>query len=501
MVLKAIKNNWYRFSIKNKQLIFIGIIILCVSFISIYIHAVTHKSIEQLSKSVTDYSRINNLLVQLRINKLFVESYLKEKKVKDLNEYKQSKDIIKLVLDQIEAKQDTTQSYFLIAAIKNGLVSYYEGCNTALEIRQSGDENYYVHFFQAARIYEYIEHYIRQLLHIKLSENSRFYDRLIDRASIMRTITFAGILAMSIICLGFGLLFSNYLTKPVRKLAAASLQMSKGNLDVKQIEVRSLDEVAVLANAFNKMSMSIRRLVTDLKQKSAIEKRLYEEKLKNITMQQLLKEANFLALQSQINPHFLFNTLNIISRTSMFEQAVNTTNLIQSLSKLFRYSITNQNSNVTLTEEIKIVEEYMHIQMYRFGSRIKFDLRCDIDTDDIIVPCFILQPLVENAIIHGIESKENGGMVRVKIVKRDEIVLVKIIDNGAGIPKSRLEEVLNREKETHMGHTNSIGIMNVLNRVNLYCNDKKCFKIKSKVNLGTLVVISFPAKGGERKIV
>src|SRR5690554_5636068 len=114
---------------------------------------------------------------------------------------------------------------------------------------------------------------------------------------------------MIILFIGFGYVFSNYLTGPIRRLVMASQQMAIGNLDI-QLEVKSRDEVGILTQSFNKMTASIRNHVEELKQKAQVENKLYEEEMKNIQMQQLLQNAKFMGLQSQINPHFLFNTLN-----------------------------------------------------------------------------------------------------------------------------------------------------------------------------------------------
>ena len=219
--------------------------------------------------------------------------------------------------------------------------------------------------YEALKINNYIKGYIQQLLNISLREGNWFYNNeLVPEANYVRNITLVSIILISLLCLFFAVLFSNYLTKPIRKLAASSIKMSEGNLDIEDIGLKSKDEVGILGDSFTKMSVSIKRMVDDLKVKSLIEKMLHEEELKNVKMEQLLKEAEFMGLQSQINPHFLFNTLNIIARTSMFENAENTTKLIQFLSAIFRYNLESQSDYITLSKEIEITEKYIYIQKY-----------------------------------------------------------------------------------------------------------------------------------------
>src|SRR5690606_1693838 len=122
--------------------------------------------------------------------------------------------------------------------------------------------------------------------------------------------------------------------------------------------------------------------------------------------------------QSQINPHFLFNTLNIIARTSMFEGADKTTKLIQSMSQIFRYNLQASDKAVSLKTELNILQEYIFIQNYRFGSRINIEIRCkeqELPVNEILIPSLTIQPLVENSIVHGLEVLEEGGQVRISV--------------------------------------------------------------------------------------
>ncbi|MDK2799581.1 MAG: hypothetical protein PWP27_847 [Clostridiales bacterium] len=496
MIIKTIKNQWYRSSIKNKLLFFFITIIFFVSVISFYSHYNAYRFMEHFNHNLTSYFRINKLLIQIRDHKKIIRTYLKDLQIEDFEAYQKSVDSINTTLSEVERESNSLDTYLLIRAIKNSLTSYYRECDLAIRTRKAEKEgeNYYIYFYRASRISDYIENYIQQLLYVTLSEDSWFYGQLVEKARIMKTVTFISILSICLFGLGFGLVFSNYLTGPIRKLAQTSLQMSEGDLNVKKIEVKSMDEVGILAHSFNKMSSSIRQLVNDLTEKSRLEKKLHEEELKNIRMQQLLKDAQFIGLQSQINPHFLFNTLNAIARTSMFEQADRTTKLIQSLSNLFRYNLANDSKDVTLAKELKIVQEYLYIQQYRFGDRIKFDLRCHADTEKIFIPAFTLQPLVENAIIHGIEPKEEGGMLRISIFEKNKKIIIKIVDNGVGISKERLAALLSHEDYKHIGHMTGIGIENVSSRLKLYYNTDDCFRIKSKVGWGTLIIILIPMR-------
>jgi len=298
------------------------------------------------------------------------------------------------------------------------------------------------------------------------------------------------VIAITILGVAYIFMLSRRITEPIRKLAAYALEIARGNFQTREVHINSSDDLNILAFAFNKMAASIQNMICEITEKSNLERKLYAQEMQNLKISQQLNEARFLALQSQINPHFLFNTLNAIMRKSMFEKANDTTQLIQSLANIFRYNLESFNKEVSLEEELAVVKEYVYIQQTRFGSRIGFSIVLPNDFGALQIPRFIVQPLVENAIIHGIEPKETGGAVRIKVCKKDGTVLIKIIDNGIGISQDQIRRILAGSDEPYLkGHTTGIGITNVRDRLILYYKDQSCFSLSSKLNFGTVITL------------
>jgi sensor histidine kinase YesM len=157
--------------------------------------------------------------------------------------------------------------------------------------------------------------------------------------------------------------------------------------------------------------------------------------------------------------------------------------------------------HATLQEELEVVEQYVHIQQFRFGGRLTADIDCSgIETDTVTIPRFTLQPLVENSIIHGLEPKVAGGMLRIKTYREAGSVIIKIIDNGAGISKEKLQSVFNRKNEERTGRTRSIGLSNVMARLAIFCGKQGGFEIKSKAGLGTVIIIRLPITKESRNV-
>ena len=488
---------WYNLSIRNKLMGFLLFVILSLSAFSLYLLAAMYGFLGSFNGHVTEYFQVNVLQQHNEKNDRLISQYFDDFRLDSLAEFNQSMDAFHGALSEIQAKPHSLESYLVLRSIHNSFISYSDEINTAIKKQRSGSRAFQIHYYNAARINRYMERYLTQLLELSLQEGNTVYRELAADARTM--VYFSAVLIGFFVlsCLIFGIVFSNHLTKPIEQLAAVSQQMSTGNLQVGAIVVLSNDEVGTLAKSFNVMSANIRKLVGDLQEKSLIEKRLHAEELKNSRNKELLKEARFLALQSQINPHFLFNTLNTISRVITFSRLPEAIGLINALAKILRYNMGSSKAYVTLQDELEIVRQYAFIQQFRFGDRLKIDIRCsaELDATQVTIPCFTLQPLVENAVIHGIEPRVSGGMVRIRSYPMSGGVVIKVVDNGNGMNREKVKTILSMRSRENTGHTSAIGLRNVMNRLTIFCGKKTCFSIKSKLGLGTVVSLKLPSTG------
>lgn len=200
--------------------------------------------------------------------------------------------------------------------------------------------------------------------------------------------------------------------------------------------------------------------------------------------EKLLVDAELRALQAQINPHFLFNAINTIQSFMLFD-GKRAKVLLNSLAVLFRKSLSTQGELVDFDQEISHIQSYLEIEEARFGDRLKVEY--DIDGGDgVRVPPLILQPIVENAVLHGILPKKDGGIVRISSSIRDKDYLVSIIDNGTGIAKEKIPDLL---KE---GHRTSVGLINIQKRLTTLYGEEYGMRIESSKGKGTRVVVRFP---------
>lgn len=219
-------------------------------------------------------------------------------------------------------------------------------------------------------------------------------------------------------------LFASGIARPVRSLQGSMLTYSRGNLSERS-PVCTLDEIGDLAVGFNQMAERIQRLIREQ----------YQTELHR-------QEAAILALQSQINPHFLYNTLEAVSMNALSHDDVATSDMVAKVGKMLRYSITVQRELVALTREIQFVEDYLDLQVIRLGDRLLFAIQLDADLETCLVPKLILQPFVENVVTHALGTRRVH--VRLHAFIQDEKLMITIQDDGVGMPPERLCQIRER---------------------------------------------------------
>jgi two-component system LytT family sensor kinase len=216
-----------------------------------------------------------------------------------------------------------------------------------------------------------------------------------------------------------------------------------------------------------------------------------EYEKKQIEMEHHLKLAELDALQKQVTPHFIFNVISSISRLISMEEYSSASNMLNSFSQMLRYSLSNIRSKITLEQELNYIQNYLVIQKNRFSERIDYEIMADNEILSLMIPYFSLQPLIENAIEHGLLPLENGGKLKLNFSTTSSDYCIEIIDNGIGMNYKKLEEVkkiLQIDRDTCS--TNHIGLKNCYRRFKLMYGENATFNIDSKPNEGTRIYIT-----------
>ncbi|MGG6313922.1 cache domain-containing sensor histidine kinase [Paenibacillus macerans] len=276
------------------------------------------------------------------------------------------------------------------------------------------------------------------------------------------------VFALLFVLLAF--LTTHYITKPIRQMAVAMKRIQKDNFGYR-LQAQSEDEIGLLQSSFNSMSSRINDLIQEVKVISEQE-----------------KEAEVKALQAQINPHFVYNTLDAMNWIAIEKEQPEISGMITSLSDIMRYAIRPGGPLVTIEEELRWARNYAYLQEMRFEERFEVSFNVDSSIYGYKVPRLLLQPYLENSILHGMEEMETGGRIEVSMRMQEggRAIVITIRDNGSGIPEERLQMI--RDRMVH-----GIGMYNLNDRLKLEYGPEFGVQVCSVYREGTTITIVIPA--------
>jgi len=425
--------------------------------------------------------------------------YLSTKNSDNLNQYMYNVEILKetsqKIINQIS---NYTEEELMFIDINNMIDEYIVESEWAVDSkRKSNVVGYTYHYNEMMTLSKYVNQYVDELNNRQLSRNANTFEemsRQADQANIYNMLLIFDLIALSLMIV---YKTSNRMIRPIMNLSHSAEEISSGQYDIEDISVSSNDEIELLASTFNKMKKSIQSHFDDLKEKAETEAKLKDQELENLKMQNLLEQSHMYALQSQMNPHFLFNTINAAVQLSKIESAQRTKEFLESMSRLFRYNVKELHSHVTLSKEINNIKDYLELLSVRFGDMIRFEFDMDDSGLEVVMPPLILQPFVENAYIHGLSHKETEGHLLIQVLDRSLEVEVIIRDDGIGMSSSVLNKLFEDQKKVESQYSTGIGIKNVKKRLEMFYKRTDLIHIESTVNSGTVVKIVLPTDRGD----
>lgn len=275
----------------------------------------------------------------------------------------------------------------------------------------------------------------------------------------------------------FSYTFANDVYQPVQKLVDQAQEMMVGHYGVEDLQVLQEDEIGYLTGAFNEMKHRIRAN--------------FQNREELWKLESMLQDAELRALQSQVNPHFLFNVLSVATEAALLERADRTVDVIENISYMLHYSLTSVRETSMLEEEMKMVKSYLFLQQKRFGDRISFEFYEPEDIPPIRIPGMTLQPIVENAVMHGVEGMKSGGRISISMVPDGQAVEFCVRDNGCGMPEDQVEALNQGEFDRKHSHSTGLGIANVRSRMEMFYRQKGLLRIESRQGEGTYAYLKY----------
>ncbi|GGD49157.1 sensor histidine kinase [Paenibacillus nasutitermitis] len=307
-------------------------------------------------------------------------------------------------------------------------------------------------------------------------------DQIIHEEVTIRKTLLAAFLLCLLFSSGMFIIALNRITARIKALVKKMQSSRNGEFSIIE-DTGATDEIGVLTKSFNRMIENL--------QQSIIENYKVNLTLKDITIKK--REAELYALQSQINPHFLFNTLESIRMGLHNKGDQETSSVVLSFSKLFRHLLNWEGDLVGLEEELELVEKYLSIQKYRFQDRISYQIAFPPHLKNTLIPKLTIQPLVENAVKHGIESIGGTALISITVVEGDnDTMQIVVEDNGMGIPPVKLVAIQRELASEEMKKSGSIGLKNVHDRIALHFGAGYGIAIGGNEPTGTRVVVLLP---------
>lgn len=315
-------------------------------------------------------------------------------------------------------------------------------------------------------ILQYIYYEVKEIQQAR-AEYQDFFMTMIK----FSVISFVGVVVL-VIMISYYIPLS--IVNPVKNLCEVTQQVSAGNLSVRA-QIGEGGEISVLSDSFNVMIDKINEL------------------LEQVTKEQIrLRKAEFELLQSQINPHFLYNTLDAIVWLAESGEQEKVVNMVGSLSEFFRTSLNQGKEIVTIKEELQHVRSYLEIQQVRYQDILQYDIKMQKELEKCLIPKITIQPLVENALYHGIKNKRGPGKIWISGVKEEEYLIIKVKDNGIGIKEERLAQIKDKVFAKSPSSEGIFGLYNVNERIRLNFGENCGILIESEYGNGTIVSVKLP---------
>ncbi|PWV98623.1 histidine kinase/DNA gyrase B/HSP90-like ATPase [Paenibacillus cellulosilyticus] len=335
-----------------------------------------------------------------------------------------------------------------------------------------------------------------QLIDMELEADQPVFHRIQQENVQLLRLGAAVLIVETVLAALLALWISRSITRPIGMLVESAGRIARGELEAEPPQLARRDELGMMAEAFSGMLGGLREIA-----------RLEREQSEQ---QRLLGELELRSLQSQIRPHFLFNSLNALAKLALIEGAERTSDLIVSMSSLLRYNLQSLDRPVTLREELAHVDAYMTIQQARFRERITFERHIDERALNTMLPPLTLQPIVENAFVHGVEELERGAVISlsIEVIPDDQAVRITVADNGKGMAEQVRRRLLQATSDdihnaaassspppsnTKASQSAGLGMRNVFRRLELFFGERELIAIDSAPGQGTRLTITLPA--------
>lgn len=490
-IKKRALDAWLELTIKKKIIFFTGAVFLAVLLSALFGFWVVQFSLEDFREILDDSVKTSDFMETIERESQTFQEYVKSHIDSAKQEMEKTCEETKRAVDHLPCDyySMSIDRYAKTWSIRSSYEEYAKRRDAFLTMSEE-DPGYIPELYAIYDMQDFLQNYARTLMRYALEDENEVYLQKVPaiRRIPVFILAMGGLLLWFIVSLA-GLMYRTILY-PIVELVEVSKKIADNDFFVDDVKVENKDEMGDLVRAFNKMKFATGEYILALEEKRNTLDLLHAEEMERLEVERRLESTRLELLKSQIDPHFLFNTLNVIGGMANLEDAATTEKMIKALSALFRYNLNTPEAEVPLSREIRVVKDYMYIQQMRFGSRISYRIDCPADLKEAMVPTYCFQPLVENAIIHGLARKEEGGCITIRVWRKKADLMITVADTGAGMTREELEKLCRRFEGENTGRI-GIGLGNIYKRVRGMYPDGNV-EIFSKKGAGTVIRLKIP---------
>ena len=477
-------------SIQTKFAVVMAMMLIIILVVNLFIYIQTNVMVERIDSVFSSNVTIGELTETLGRVEDTVYEYLNTKGSGALENYYRFSQDYRNLIEELNSQNVEDRVLMLEKSIREMSESYLATADETVQAKRGRNvEKYKNSYAQEAELFRYINNYIYELNSRQFERNSENYRFLLSSLGILEIMALTLIVVVFLLSGFIGMVLVRRMVHPLVELSETAREVAEGNFSVKVPQVDSEDEIGIVTKTFDQMLSSIRAYIVRIRSSLETEARMKEREL---SMEAHLKEAQLKFLQAQINPHFLFNSLNAGSQLATLEDADATALFLQRMADFFRYNVQKTGGESSLQQEIGLVDNYIYILNVRFAGDITYRKEVPGDVGDPDMPGMILQPLVENAVTHGIRDRMDRGIIRLQVEKEEDGLQIIVSDNGVGMTREQIRRIYEgtADRSGEDGST-GIGLGNVINRLSLYYNREDLLTIHSEGE-GTEVILFLP---------
>ena len=491
----VVRTKWNNVSLRYKMLLTFIVPIILLLFANIYMYVSISATIEKVNQIYVTNINLNDMSERLTALQNSVKEYLENKGTYALDSYYRAEQDYRDVIGTIDPKWTDSSMAVMEKNIVNQSEYYLSIVQDAIQAKRGRNvEKYRECYEEALVISEDIQNCIYSLNSDRFRSNTKNYSELLSALRRMEFLMIVILIVIGVVSIIVVIMITTTVTTPIIELSRAANEVASGNFDVEISSYEITDEIGVMSNAFRQMVDSLQRYIERIRESMHRESEMKEHEL---VMESRMKEVQLKSLQAQINPHFLFNTLNAGAQLAMMEGADKTTEFITNMADFFRYNIKKINNDASIGEEVTMVDRYVYILNVRFTGEIHYTKEVDSTVLETRVPSMILQPIVENAVDYGIRNIDWEGHIDLRVYRHGDYVYMSVKDNGIGMSQDKIDDILSGksvgESNPKNSDSNGVGLGNVIERLQIFTGRSDVMEIYSEgEGKGTEFVIKVP---------